>query len=222
MTDYQRAAVIIDYQNLHLTGHGLFAPHEGKHEVLVHPGLYARKLIQVRNAAQREGHPSAKLSRILVYRGLPSAELDPDPYAWNQAQKSEWEKDPLVQVSHRPLKYKFQYTKDGFRATDSANRYIVAGREEKGVDVLCALALVRESLKDDIDVVILASQDSDLSHALDEVLDYGQAKAETASWFKPKEFRRSKEIRPTNGRRVWNTRMNESAFIAVRDTKVYD
>lgn len=222
MTDLLRAVVIVDYQNLHLTGHGLFDRHAGKHEVLVHPGRYARKLIQVRNSAQRDGHHQAVLSRVLVYRGLPSAEFDPDPYAWNQAQKSEWEKDPLVHVTHRPLKYRFQYTKDGQRATDSSNTPIVTGREEKGVDVLCALALVRESLKEDVDLVILASQDSDLSHALDEALAYGKAKVETSSWFKPREFRRSKEIHPTGGRRVWNTRMDESSFIAVRDTKFYD
>lgn len=215
------ASVVIDYQNLHLTGHGLFSEHQGKHEVLVHPGRYARKLIQVRNSAQRPGHPHAKLNRVLVYRGLPSANFDPDPYAWNQAQKSEWEKDSAVRVTHRPLKYRFHYTQDGSRATDEHGKYLIKEREEKGVDVLCALALVRESLLSDTDVVILASQDSDLSHALDEVLDYGQSRVETASWHKKGEFRKSKAITPTGKRRVWNTQMDEAAFLAVRDPRFY-
>lgn len=222
MSDALRTTVVIDYQNLHLTGHGLFARHKSKHEVLIHPGLYARKLIQVRNSAQKPGYPAAKLNRVLVYRGLPSSEYDPDPYAWNLSQKSEWEKDPLVSVTHRPLKYRFDYTEDGRRATYGDGSPIIMGREEKGVDVLCALALVRESLLDDTDLVIMASQDTDLSHALDEVLDYGKARIETTSWFKPREYRSSKQIEPSGRRKLWNTRMNESSFYAVIDPKHYD
>lgn len=222
MSDELKATVVIDYQNLHLTGHGLFARYKSKHEVLVHPGYYARKLIQVRNSSQQEGYPAAKLNRVLVFRGLPSGEFDPDPYAWNLSQKSEWEKDPLVVVTHRPLKYRFEYTQDGTRATDAYGQYIIKGREEKGVDVLCALALVRESLLDDTDLVILASQDSDLSHALDEVLDYGRARVETASWFQRGDRRSSKQVTPNGKRRIWNTRMDESAFNAVLDRRFYD
>jgi hypothetical protein len=35
--DELRAAVIIDYQNVHLTGAGLFEPYKPKHECLIHP-----------------------------------------------------------------------------------------------------------------------------------------------------------------------------------------
>ena len=38
-----------------------------------------------------------------------------------------------------------------------------AGKREKGVDVLCALAAVREAQDPDTDLVILASSDSDLA-----------------------------------------------------------
>ena len=68
---------------------------------------------------------------------------------------------------------------------------------------------------------ILASQDTDLEPALDEALQLGTAKVETASWYAPRAWARSREIRPGGGRRVWNTRLNEHAFVACRDLKIY-
>jgi uncharacterized protein (UPF0548 family) len=65
---------------------------------------------------------------------------------------------------------------------------------EEGVDVLCALALIREASDPNIDLVILASQDTDLEAALDEALSLGTAKAETASWYDNVDRRASKEI----------------------------
>lgn len=190
-----RAAIVMDYQNVHLVGAKLFAPYQPLHEYLIHPLHYAHQLIIARNANQREGAPSAQLERVQVYRGLPSATHDPDPYAWNMAHKSEWEKDPRVRVTHRPLKYDYEWTADGRRATDVNGREIVKGRREKGIDVLCALSVVREAASHDIDVVILASQDTDLEPALDEGCRLGSAKIETASWYDPNNHRLSKEIR---------------------------
>lgn len=46
-----RTAIVIDYQNLHLTGHGLFKKDVPKHEALISPGGYAKNLIQVRKTA---------------------------------------------------------------------------------------------------------------------------------------------------------------------------
>ena len=37
-----RAVLVIDYQNVHLTGAGLFEPHQPPHEHLVHPLHYAK------------------------------------------------------------------------------------------------------------------------------------------------------------------------------------
>jgi uncharacterized LabA/DUF88 family protein len=181
--DELRAAVIIDYQNVHLTGAGLFEPYKPKHECLIHPLHYANHLIHARNKSQRQGRPAARLARVLVYRGLPSAEQDPKPYVRNLAQQTEWERDPRVKVTLRPLKYRYQRTEDGLKATDATGRPIIVERLEKGVDVLCALAVIREARDPNIDVVILASQDTDLEPALDEALSLGKAKVETASWY---------------------------------------
>lgn len=216
-----RAAVVIDYQNLHLMGRSAFDPNCAPHECLVHPLHYGNQLVRARNANQREGQSAATLAKVLVYRGLPSPVHDADPYARNLAQRTEWERDPRVSVTLRPLKYTYERTADGRKATDELGKEIVTSKAEKGVDVLCALALVREARDPEIDLVILASQDTDLEPALDEALQIGTAKVETSSWYSPRAWARSKEIRPGGDRRIWNTRLNEQAFIACRDRKIY-
>lgn len=217
-----RAAIVIDYQNVHLIGRNVFEPFLAPHECLVHPLHFANQIIHARNANQRADGDRAVLAKVLVYRGLPSAEHDPEPYARNLAQKTEWEKDSRVTVTLRPLKYTYQRDADGRKATDATGKAITTGKAEKGVDVLCALALVREARDPNTDLVLLASQDSDLVPALDEAMDLGSAKVETASWYSPKERFRSKEIRPSDkARRIWNTRLNAQAFSAARDPQLY-
>ena len=215
-----RTAVIVDYQNLHLVGARLFEPSKQLHECLVHPLNYANQIIRRRNLQLGLGESHATLSKVLVYRGMPSPLQDPKPYARNQAQKSEWERDRRVKVTLRPLKYKYEWTVDGHKATDSGGVPIVISKSEKGIDVLCALALVREAQDPRIDLVILASQDTDLEPALDEALTLGKAKIETASWYSSAEYW-SKEIRPSRLHRIRNTRMDGGAFLAVQDPKNY-
>lgn len=72
----------MDYQNVHLTAHELFAVSRclPRHESLVDPVHFGNQLIMSRNRAQRPGMDHAVLSRVLVYRGQPSAEHDPKPY----------------------------------------------------------------------------------------------------------------------------------------------
>lgn len=219
-----RATVVIDYQNVHLTGHGLFAStqHLPKHETLIDPLHFANQLIRARNAAQRAGHPSSVLRRVLVFRGQPAPEHDGRGYARSLAQKSQWERDSKVQVTLRPLKYEYVRAGDGRPATDTDGRKIVNGPpREKGVDVLCALALVREAQDPSIDLVILASSDSDLAPALDEVQRLGTAKVETCCWY-DKAQRLGYQLWPTDkARPVWNTRLDEAAFRACWDLTDY-
>lgn len=218
-----RAVIVVDYQNVHLTGHGLFASarYLPKHETLVDPLFFGQALIRARNAAQREGMRRAELRQVLVYRGLPASEHDPAAYARNLAQKAQWERDPRVTVTLRPLKYEYERAADGRPASDSEGRKIIKQVKEKGVDVLCALAMVRAAQDPETDLVILASSDSDLAPALDEVLRMGNAKAETCCWYNRVE-RRGFQLHPTDrSHRLWNTRLDEQAFHSVRDTTSY-
>jgi len=76
-----RATFVIDYQNVHLTGVGLFEPHQPAHEHLVHPLHYVSQIMTYRNRNQRPGHPHAVVTKVLVHRGLPSSDIDARAYA---------------------------------------------------------------------------------------------------------------------------------------------
>lgn len=216
-----QTVVVVDYQNVHLTGHDLYNPGQPAHLDLIHPLHFANQLLRIRNEKQRPGMDHASLLRVLVYRGEPSAEHDPKPYARNQAQKAEWMRDTRVQVTLRPLKYHLERDAAGQLANDADGRKIVKGKVEKGVDVLCALAVVREARKDETELVILASHDSDLEPALDEALDLGTAKIETFSWHDPAQPHRCRQIRPKRGRTIWNTRLGQPEFLRCTDLTPY-
>jgi len=212
--DSLRTAVIMDYQNVHLTAHGLFdgSKHRPQHESLVDPLLFANQLIGARNQTQKVGYAAASLSKVLVYRGQPSSEHDPQAYARSQRQKAQWERDQRILVTLRPLKYFYSYDEFGDRLRDGDGKFVVNGKREKGIDVLCALAVVREARNPDIDLVILASQDSDLEPALDEALDLHLAKIETYCWYDPSKRHMSRQLRPTAHTAAWNTRLGETQF----------
>jgi hypothetical protein len=74
-----------------------------------------------------------------------------------------------------------------------------------------ALAVVREVQRSDVDLVILASHDSDLEPALDEALALGLTKIETF-WYDPAQRHRIRQLRPGSGRTIWNTRLGETEF----------
>lgn len=206
-----RAAVIIDYQNVHMTGAGLHYPNDLLHQHVIHPVRYAERLISERNSKQRDSVYLAEVTRILVQRGLPSPEVNKNSYNRNQSQKAAWESDPRVKVTHRPLRYNYEYDDQGKKLISTEGIPVTKGKPaEKGIDVLCALELVRCAASKDIDLVILCSQDTDLEPALDMALEFGSAKIETASWYAPGQYS-SREIHATN-RSVWNTRMDFTCF----------
>ncbi|HST65328.1 MAG TPA: NYN domain-containing protein [Mycobacteriales bacterium] len=163
------------------------------------------------------------LARVLVYRGLPSPEHDAEQYARNLAQKAHWERDSRVRVTSRPLKYDYERDASGRRVLDAGGRPITVGRpREKGIDVLCALAVVREAASPTTDLVVLASRDSDLRPALDEALHLGTAKIETTTWHDPLRPGQCRPLQPDDEkRRLWNTRMSETEFQRTLDRRDY-
>lgn len=124
---------------------------------------------------------------MIAFRGLPHINYD-----WNQsrrcaAQAEQWRRDGAT-VELRDLKYSFQLTAQGTPARDVNGHKIPKGPgQEKGIDVLVALTCLRKALQPDIDMVILASRDTDLVPTLDTLFDMRQenpavAKIETVSW----------------------------------------
>lgn len=192
-------AVIMDYQNIHLTAHGLFAPHGTPvWESLIHPLLFAEQLLSARALAQRdERQKLAVLADVFVYRGAPSNAHQPTLYRITQAHKSEWTRDPRVHVTYRALKY----TQD-------------RPPQEKGVDVLVAINLVRLAQVGEHDVVILAAHDTDLEPALEMATKSGKAKVETGGWLDSRRLR-------FPGQSVWHTALDGGAMVRARDRKDY-
>ncbi|MGL5860730.1 MAG: hypothetical protein ACRCY9_05700 [Phycicoccus sp.] len=215
-----RTSIVVDYQNVHLVGHDLFG--EGRrlarHQTLVDPLHFANQLLRVRNANQGPGYAHARLCDVLVYRGKPSNRHDPQGYARNQAQKAQWERDRRVHVTLRPLTYRVQRDASGRPVRDIHGRETILEKREKGVDVLCALAAVREAARTDIELVILASHDSDLEPAIEAVLGTDHAKVETFCWRHPDQF--SYQL-ARHDRRVWNTALDKTSFENCRDRTEY-
>lgn len=185
-----RVAVLVDYQNMHLTARGQFTPAgTPTHESLLHPGLLGRQVLTARATAKGADTPATELALVDVYRGLPSNKHDPVSYRRSQAQ--EWTRDRVVRVTYRPLRY----------------RYIenVLTPQEKGVDVLVALNLVATASSGVYDIVILAAHDTDLEPALEmaistEPVREGRVAVETAGWHQ------CKRLQPRNGSRgTWHT-----------------
>lgn len=212
-----KTTVIMDYQNVHITGSKLHGSNFGHHQHYIDPIKFAEELIEERNSRIKEGYASATVSKVLVYRGLPSNVHNPIQYARNLAQAAFWERDKRVIVTHRPLKYMFERDASGTPVLDSSGKKIPVGKQEKGIDVLCALALVREVRT--ADLVILASQDTDLIPAINEATSLRMGKVETCSWYL-KGNHSSREIRPESSA-VWNTRLNAANFEKIRDINDY-
>lgn len=226
-----RTSVIVDYQNVHLTAHDVFNPRGERHESLIHPMQFAVRAIVERNARQRPGFPHAVVERVTAYRGLHHVDYDWEQNRRCLDQASQWEADG-VQVELRDLKYRFEYGADGRPIRDINGKKVPRGRpEEKGIDVLCALACVREAARPDVDLVILASRDTDLVPALDEVHDFRAqkpdqyARIETVAWFNPRwreeSTRTFGNLRPSGDRRIWNTNLGRQCYDASLDRRDY-
>ena len=91
--------------------------------------------------------------------------------------------------------------------------------------MLVALTCLRQAQRNDVDVVILASRDTDLVPVLDTLLDMRHedpavAKIETATWYN-RTHRNRGSLQPTSGRRIWNTPMDRACFEASLDRNDY-
>lgn len=226
-----RTAVIVDYQNVHLTAFDVFDPNGDRHNSLIHPMQFAKRAIQERNSRQRDGHPHAELTRVIAYRGLPHIDHDWEQHRRAVDQATQWRADG-ADIQLRDLKYTYQRGADGRPIIDINGKKVPTGRpREKGIDVLCALACVREAVKQDIDLVVLASRDTDLVPALDEVYDFRglepqrYGRIETVSWFNNR-WRQERtlsggSLAPTAPRRIWNTNLTRACYDASVDRNIY-
>ncbi|GGO99661.1 NYN domain-containing protein [Actinomyces gaoshouyii] len=73
-------AVVVDYQNIHLTGASLFLPGPPPEEGLIDPFRFACQLAQARNAKITDERHGATIERIEAFRGPPIQQDDPGAY----------------------------------------------------------------------------------------------------------------------------------------------
>lgn len=207
--DALQAVVVIDYQNIHLTGRDKFAPMgTSPRDCIVHPLLFAEQVL-IRRAEKIAQYalthpgtppsPPVELASVRVFRGQPSNKKHPVLYSAAQAQRSEWTRDKRVAVHYRTLRYHMEHG--------------VELAQEKGIDVAVALELVRAADRAEGTLVILASHDTDLEPALDAAGDSGNAQIETCGWEGARVLRSSSSKR--------HTALDGGRFVRSRDRRSY-
>lgn len=190
---YARVAVLLDYQNVHLTARDVFAPPGADAtSTLVHPRRFAERVLAARRSP-------GSLAAVWVYRGIPSNARQPRLHAAAEAQRAEWTRDRRVVVHYRSLRY-------GKRPGDPPR--------EKGVDVHFAVDLMRLAYTaKELDVVVLATHDTDLEPAIEAAAETGRIRVETAGWAG---CRRLRTGQPTR-----HTALDAADFVAARDRRDY-
>ena len=197
-----KVAVFLDYENVHRTGHQLFANvGEPLYETVVNPLQVAERLV----AKRRDG---GMLSSVNVFRGRPVPAYQPKPASANDVQAAAWEVDERVTVIRRDLKYEID-DDDSFTA------------REKGIDVSLAISVVEGSLDHDFDVAIVFSGDTDLSPALELVFRRRLVHLEIAAWAGSKPLWFPEFMRQTPPVRLpYCHFLNADDFVGVRDASV--
>jgi len=191
------AHLFIDYQNVHLSAWELFSPYGApKHEFLVDPSRFAT---QVSAAWASESGESLEVSEIVVFRGLPDPRKEREMNSRVSRQHSAWRRDPRVRVNTRALRYPRDWPDE--RA------------QEKGVDVMLALAVVRCALAGDCDKVIVATRDTDILPAIEMASEEKPGCIMVASWEGGSVLRA--------GADVHLIRLDKNAFARSRDTRKY-
>lgn len=200
-----RVAVFFDYENMHRTGHQVFASSGDQlYRTVVDPILAAERLVAKRN------RPS-ELIAINVFRGRPVPEHQPIPSSANDIQTQRWSSDTRVHVTRRDLKYHF----------DENNKWVDA--REKGIDVALAISLVSGAIKKEFDVAIVFSSDTDLLPALEFAYHETEAWIELACWSsaRPLWFREARAL-PDQKLIPYCHFLNEMDFNQCRDRSLED
>lgn len=168
-----RVAVFVDYQNVYMGARQAFGSGQDRPQVgqiLPSPtGL----LLTDRGRAK---DPGRQLETVHVFRGEPASERSRIGHGAAQRQGTVWQLKPRVTVATRPLHYYH-------RGTDSSGRPMFEARE-KGIDVLIALSMVLGAERDEFDVAVLFSADTDLIPAIEGVRSIGK-RCEVAGWKPP-------------------------------------
>lgn len=203
-----RLRVFIDYQNAYMRAREAFGDESTKYDYTFGQ-IYPRRLgVLLRQRAEEAGKLRT-LDQVRVYRGEPDAQRNPTGQAACQRQLRFWSAQQSVEVFTRPLNY---------RATRWANNKPVEWEvREKGIDVMLAVDMVMGAIRDEYDVAILMSADTDLLPAAEAVIDAGKW-IEFAAWRPDVGYASHLRI---DGRRTWCHHLQRKDFERLADPTDY-
>ena len=164
-TVVERLALFVDYQNVYRWARASFHNHQAD------PYWFGQFNPAELGAliAQRPGDGGPYvLEQVRVYRGMPDGRRDPTAHRAARRQVAEWEKSPLVRAVTQPLRYPRDYP--------------ASPAQEKGVDVRLAVDFLMMAVRDEYDVGVLMSNDTDFRPVLEEVIRLGGKRVAVAAW----------------------------------------
>jgi len=168
-----RVKVFIDYQNVYHGARDEFGLKQA-HPIQGHvrPLRFGLLLKQM----GEEVDPSRELIEVRVYRGEPTVRSHETLQSSFQRQVEGWKRRaPMLNVNTRPLRYNPTAWDSWGRPTEWDKGH------EKGIDVLLALDVALGAERDEYDVAIICSADTDLVPAIDAAVERGK-KVENAIW----------------------------------------
>ena len=201
----KRVALFIDYQNAYRRARDAFHNHSTDPHWMgqIVPSALGMHIVG------NSGDPERVLHQVRVYRGMPNSARDPKGYGATRRQVAVWEQNPYVIVTTRLIRYPHDYPE--------------SPPQEKGIDVQLALDFVMMAVRNEYDVGVLMSNDTDLRPALEEVMRMGRHTVEVASW-EPLEGRRRLGLRLAGlppGSQPYCHWIDHASYLAVQDTADY-
>jgi uncharacterized LabA/DUF88 family protein len=198
-----RLVLFIDYQNAYREARAAFRglidhPQRGQFD----PFRLGELIAERNTRAPRE------LTQVRVYRGRPDRNRDPRTHGANvrQSVAQEVSGRNKVTVITRPLRYPADWPSHA--------------AEEKGIDVALAVDFVMMAVRQEFDVGVIMSTDTDLKPALEAVVSLGgNPRCEVVAWNSPTSYWRRITVR---GARLWCHRLNAQDYAAVADLTDYN
>ena len=163
-----RVVVFVDYQNAYRAARRAFHDDSASPAPMgqFHPDRLGEYI------AASGQHPGRVLEQVRVYRGMPDSSLDRKGNGAARRQVAAWHKTPGVNVTVKSLRYARGYQRGR----------VSAKPKEKGIDVQIAVDFVLMAVRDEYDVGVLMSLDTDLRPAIEAVLALGGPSVEVAAW----------------------------------------
>lgn len=201
-----RVVVFLDWQNVYNGAREMFCTQQAPHwQGQVDPVALARHLAD-------DSPFDRQLHQVRIYRGQPDGKLDPRGYAASRRQHAAWQQSPLVTLATRPLRYPQGWP---------ARSRIGERPQEKGIDVALAVDFVVMAVRNEFEVGILMSTDTDMKPALEAVARLTPAqgtRAEVAAWGVPGRHSRRLAIQFRNLYCHW---VGEDVYRQIADSTDY-